>query len=133
MIILQALPLWPSIFKLMLKAGKTVTLLVQMVSPSPLLSLALRHNKNQTCLEVHAWGAGYEAAELHGVRTFTLLWDYSPVCAIPWPDWVTGERLRLKTEGDVLGQSCHCVPDGQEGFCSSKRLQEGSPAACWSS
>ena len=46
---------------------------------------------------------------------------------------LTGERLRLETEGDVLGHSCHCVPEGRAGFCSSKRFQEGSPAACWSS
>ena len=45
MVILQALPLWPSIFKLMLKAGKTVTLLVQMVSLSPPLPCAQAQQK----------------------------------------------------------------------------------------
>ena len=44
--VLQALSLQPSIFKLMLKAGKTVTLLGQTVSPSPLLSLALSQKPN---------------------------------------------------------------------------------------
>ena len=57
MTVLQALPLRTSIVKLMLNADKAVTLLGQTVSPSPLLSLALSHNKSQTSLEVRPWGA----------------------------------------------------------------------------
>jgi len=45
-------------------------------------------------------------------RTCTLLWDYSPLCAVPWSDWCTGDRLKLETEGDVLSHSDHCIPDG---------------------
>ena len=39
---------------------------------------------------------------------------------------LTGERLRLETEGDVLGHSCHCVPEGRAGSVAARGCKRGA-------